>query len=189
MTWYLVILAIASHRPATKTARHQPPVPVTATPPARRLKRADRMNMGDDEERLDDATAVPPPRPASAREPDRPLSVTSDELVFDPAAEPAPPQHGSLLGSDSSDVLQRWHDLQAFFVDDPREAVQRADELMDEVMTAVHETLERRLGELREPWKNTDQDDTETERLRMALRAYRNVLHRLMPLADDHALR
>ncbi|MEV0386738.1 hypothetical protein [Nonomuraea sp. NPDC050643] len=132
------------------------------------------MDGRNDEERLDHAT-VPVP--------------TSDKLVFDPAAEPAPPQRGSLLGSDPSGVLERWHDLQASFVDDPREAVQRADSLMDEVMTAIRETLERRLGELREPWKNTDQDDTETERLRMALRAYRNVLHKLMPLADDHATR
>ncbi|TDD18904.1 hypothetical protein [Nonomuraea diastatica] len=153
------------------------------------LKRAERMNSRDNEKRLDHATDVPPPQPAPAGDPDTLPALTSDKLVFDPAAEPAPPQHGSLLGSDPSGVLERWHVLQALFVDDPREAVQRADLLIEEVMTAIRETLERRLGELREPWKNTDRDDTETERLRMALRAYRNVLHKLMPLADDHATR
>ncbi|MFC5822582.1 hypothetical protein [Nonomuraea insulae] len=139
------------------------------------------MDSRDDEERHErtpapDLDHTPPGPP-------------SDQLVFDPAAEPAPPQDGSLLGSDPSGVLDRWHDLQASFVDDPREALQRADSLMDEVMTSIRETLERRLGELREPWKGTEQDDSETERLRMALRAYRNVLHKLLPLADDHATR
>ena len=132
---------------------------------------------------------MPPPRPTPVLDHDTAQAGTSDTLVFDPAAEPAPPQRGSLLGSDPGGVLARWHDLQASFVDDPREAVQRADSLMNEVMTSIRETLERRLHELREPWKNTDPDETETERLRTALRAYRNVLHKLMPLADDHATR
>ncbi|WP_336217161.1 hypothetical protein [Nonomuraea sp. LPB2021202275-12-8] len=137
----------------------------------------------------DQITDIPPPRPTPVLDHETSPATTSDKLVFDPAAEPAPPQRGSLLGSDPSSVLDRWHDLQASFVDDPREAVQRADSLMDEVMTSIRDTLERRLHELQEPWKNTDPDETETERLRMALRAYRNVLHKLMPLADDHATR
>ncbi|TMR14137.1 hypothetical protein ETD86_29360 [Nonomuraea turkmeniaca] len=145
------------------------------------------MDIRNDEERLDQTTDIPPPRPVPVLDHDTLPATTSDKLVFDPAAEPAPPQRASLFGSDPGGVLDQWHDLQASFVDDPREAVQRADALMDEVMTSIRETLERRLRELQEPWKNTDHDDTDTERLRMALRAYRNVLHKLMPLADDHA--
>ena len=113
-----------------------------------------------------------------------------DKLVFDQAAQPpapsasgppAPPM--SLLGSDPADVQDRWHDLQAAFVDDPRDAVQRADSLLDEVMASIHQSLESRIRELQDLWKNTDHSDT--EQLRLALRSYRDCMHRLLSLADE----
>ena len=117
-------------------------------------------------------------------------ATPSDKLVFDKAAQslpasPAPPV--SLLGSDPADVQDRWHDLQASFVDDPRDAVQRADSLLDEVMASIHQALESRIRELQDLWKNTDHSDT--EQLRLALRSYRDCMHRLLSLADEQPSR
>ncbi|MDP4511648.1 hypothetical protein [Nonomuraea turcica] len=52
------------------------------------------MNIRNDEERLGQTTDIPPPRPAPVLDHDTPPATTSDKLVFDPAAEPAPPQLG-----------------------------------------------------------------------------------------------
>ena len=50
-------------------------------------------------------------------------------------------------------------------------------------MASVHQALESRIRELQNLWKNTDHNDT--EQLRPALRSYRDVMHRLLSLADD----
>ncbi|MGP4103170.1 hypothetical protein [Nonomuraea sp. KM90] len=55
-------------------------------------------------------------------------------------------------------------------------------------MTAsVHQALESRIRELQDLWKNTG--DHDTEQLRLALRSYRDIMHRLLPLADEQATR
>ncbi|MEU4235147.1 hypothetical protein AB0F17_63690 [Nonomuraea sp. NPDC026600] len=152
------------------------------------------MDIRNDHERLDDRTDesadTPPlrPVPVPALEhhsaDDAPPTAPSDKLVFDQSAQPPPPPAPavSLLDSDPAGVQACWRDLQASFVDDPRDAVQRADSLLDEVMASVHQALESRIRELQGRWKNPSHNDT--EQLRMALRSYRDTLHRLLPLAD-----
>src|ERR1700754_2045685 len=93
-------------------------------------------------------------------------ATPSDQVVLDQSAEPPPAPASpalpvSLLGSDPADVQDRWRDLQACFVDDPRDAVQRADSLLEEMMASVHQALEGRIRELQDLWKNTGQHDTE----------------------------
>ncbi|MFB4285863.1 hypothetical protein ACBJ59_62170 [Nonomuraea sp. MTCD27] len=121
----------------------------------------------------------------------------SDRLVLDqtdqtdqppPASVPASPAPAaSLLGSVPADVQDRWRDLQSCFVDDPSDAVQRADSLLQEMTASVHQALESRIRELQDLWKNTG--DHDTEQLRLALRSYRDIMHRLLPLADEQATR
>jgi hypothetical protein len=150
------------------------------------------------DERLDEFAAVPSPRPGA----DVNSDVTSDDeappvsppgqLVDDESAQPpsataSPTPTTSLLGSDPADVRNRWHDLQASFVDDPRDAVQRADSLLEDLRAALHQAMESRTRELQDLWKNADHNDT--ERLRMALRSYRDVMHRLLSLADEPGVR
>ncbi|GAA3148184.1 hypothetical protein GCM10020001_084420 [Nonomuraea salmonea] len=80
----------------------------------------------------------------------------------------------------------RWRDLQASFVDDPGEAVRRADGLVGEVVESLTSSLTSRTEALRGRWK--DAGEAETEQLRLALRDYRNVLERLLALSgsQDH---
>jgi hypothetical protein len=80
-------------------------------------------------------------------------------------------------GVESIDYQQRWREVQAGFVDDPRDAVQRADQLVEEAVTAL---TTRRQG-LVDRWKNSDQNDT--EQLRLALRDYRSLLEELVGLS------
>jgi hypothetical protein len=150
------------------------------------------------DERLDEFAEVPSPRPVPVPVPvlehdnDDQSAAPSDQVVFDqsdqpPSAPASPAPAVSLLGSDPADVQDRWHDLQACFVDDPRDAVQRADSLLEEVTASLHQALESRIRELQDLWKNTG--DHDTEQLRLALRSYRDVMHRLLPLADEQATR
>jgi hypothetical protein len=98
----------------------------------------------------------------------------------DPAHADLP--DGPLFDLEAGDVQRRWHDLQATFVDDPREAVHRADALLDEVVTALTSALTSRSGTLRDRWKNSETSDT--EQLRLALREYRGLVERLLAVAD-----
>ncbi|MFI9561128.1 hypothetical protein [Nonomuraea endophytica] len=118
-----------------------------------------------------------------------------DESIEGQVAEPSPERSDeaaarpALLGADPGELQGRWRDLQASFVDDPREAVERADTLLDETTASLHSALEAHVHELREHWKSAG--DGDTEQLRTALRDYLDLLHRLLPLAaaDLHETR
>lgn len=88
---------------------------------------------------------------------------------------------GPLFDQDPAQLQERWRDLQWAFVDDPRQTVERAGGLVEEVVTTLTTTLTTRTSELRDRWKNTAENDT--EQLRLALREYRDVLERLLTLS------
>ncbi|MEU4545775.1 hypothetical protein [Nonomuraea dietziae] len=96
-------------------------------------------------------------------------------------AQAVPQQRQALFDQDVDQAHTRWHDLQATFVEDPRQAVEQADELLDEVVNALTSSLTTRTSELGDRWKNTDQGDT--EQLRLALRDYGAMLEQLLALS------
>ncbi|GAA3473294.1 hypothetical protein [Nonomuraea roseola] len=96
-------------------------------------------------------------------------------------AQAVPPQGAALFDQDVDQAHTRWHDLQATFVDDPRQAMEQADQLVDEVVNALTSSLTTRTSELGGRWKNTDQGDT--EQLRLALRDYGAMLEQLLALS------
>ncbi|TDD30386.1 hypothetical protein E1286_45960 [Nonomuraea terrae] len=103
-----------------------------------------------------------------------------------PAGEAAPahaaPDEIFLFDQDPTEVQARWRDVQASFVDDPGEAVQRADGLVEEVVESLTSTLTSRTDALRGRWK--DAGSADTEELRQAFREYRSVLERLLALSS-----
>lgn len=79
---------------------------------------------------------------------------------------------------DSADYQAEWRALQADFVDDPREAVQRADELVAQVMQTLATTFSEHKHALEEQWQRGD--EAQTEELRQALKRYRTFFDRLL---------
>ena len=80
----------------------------------------------------------------------------------------------------ASDFRNRWDAVQIGFVDDPHQAVQKADELVAQVMTSLAETFAKERSALEGFVKGTDQ--ASTENLRVALRRYRSFFQRLLSL-------
>ncbi|KAA6222139.1 hypothetical protein CP973_09465 [Streptomyces albofaciens JCM 4342] len=90
-----------------------------------------------------------------------------------PAGSPEP-----LLPAEAREKLrQRLDHAVNGFVDRPREAVQEADGLYEELAALLPEALAARRRSLRATW---EQDDTDTEQLRVALRHYRETAQRLL---------
>ena len=95
--------------------------------------------------------------------------------------EPAQRERGGLFEPDRASELQRrWTDVQARFVDDPREAVKSADGLVDEVIRDLSTLFSDERTKLEGHWSK-DQE-VSTEDLRVALRRYRSFFERLLSL-------
>lgn len=85
----------------------------------------------------------------------------------------------TLFATEEADEFrQRWENVQTGFVDEPRGAVERADELVAEVMKRLAETFAEERSRLEGQWARGD--DVSTEDLRMALRRYRWFFDRLL---------
>jgi 5'-deoxynucleotidase YfbR-like HD superfamily hydrolase len=76
----------------------------------------------------------------------------------------------------------RWDEIQIGFVDDPGQAVRRADELVAQVMQNLAETFARERAELEQYLGGGQQAQASTENLRVALRRYRSFFQRLLSL-------
>ncbi|GGP40579.1 hypothetical protein [Saccharothrix coeruleofusca] len=72
---------------------------------------------------------------------------------------------------------EQWRALQVDFVDSPREAVHRADELVAQVIQSLATTFAEHKRSLEGQWQEGERVDT--EELRLALRRYRSFFERL----------
>ena len=83
-----------------------------------------------------------------------------------------------LGGGDAGPFEARWHKVKAGFVDDPRDSVRQADSLCEEAVRALTAALDEQRRSLEQ---RSQGDGADTERLRIALRAYGH-LQRLVKL-------
>lgn len=113
-------------------------------------------------------------------------TLTTAELAG-AATESAAKSNGSdeaqtatpLLGQDeSADFKRRWDAIQASFVDEPRRAVEEADNLVANAMKRLAEVFASERSNLESQWDRGD--DVSTEDLRVALRRYRSFFGRLL---------
>jgi hypothetical protein len=81
-------------------------------------------------------------------------------------------------GDASSELRERWTEVQTGFVDQPREAVEQADALVAEVMKRLADSFATERQALEQQWSRGD--DVSTEELRLALRRYRSFFDRLL---------
>jgi hypothetical protein len=83
--------------------------------------------------------------------------------------------------SDVGDLRSRWSNVQAEFVDEPRRAVEEADQLVATVMQRLAEGFARERGSLEKQWESGEAASTED--LRVALQRYRAFFNRLLNAA------
>ncbi len=89
------------------------------------------------------------------------------------------PANEPLLDSEEGARFERrWHQVQVAFVDEPRTAVEQADELVAELMRHLAETFADERSRLESAWSAGE--DVDTEALRVALTRYRSFFHRLL---------
>ena len=117
--------------------------------------------------------------------------LQTDDLVTDDADEPIARERDDTSGSSSRETLEplfddrtanelrdRWHALQAKFVDDPRETVNEADSLVAELLQQLAQGFNQARSGLEEQWNRGD--DVSTEDLRVTLQRYRSFFERLL---------
>lgn len=75
-------------------------------------------------------------------------------------------------------VVSRWREIQAEFVDQPKRAMQEADELVSELMNRLSQTFAAQREQLESRWSDTD--TISTEELRQGLQRYRSFFERLL---------
>jgi hypothetical protein len=76
------------------------------------------------------------------------------------------------------ELRERWHGLQARFVDEPRETVSEADSLVAELLRDLAQSFDGARSKLEEQWSSGE--DVSTEDLRLTLQRYRSFFERLL---------
>jgi hypothetical protein len=106
-----------------------------------------------------------------------PDAVSTDAVSTDAEATAG----GQLLGDeDSAEFRTRWIELQGSFVDDPRQAVQQAEGLVDEVMQTLIAQLTARKEQLEARSSTSGDSSGDTEELRLRLRSYREFFEQML---------
>lgn len=112
-------------------------------------------------------------------------AVSEPAPVADPV-EPEPPtaNHQSstaetlFASADVSDLRERWAGVQAAFVDNPKECVQKADHLVSDLVEQLTAGFAQARSRLEEQWSRGQ--EASTEDLRLALMHYREFFDRLL---------
>jgi hypothetical protein len=95
----------------------------------------------------------------------------------EPATAEAAPAAPAAVSLDADGIRNRFLDIQAGFVDEPRQAVEEAGRLVEELAQQVIDALQAQRGQLQVPVA-----EASTEDLRLALRSYRQFVDRLLGL-------
>jgi hypothetical protein len=115
--------------------------------------------------------------------------VTTDDATDDatqPAADGRPvaargagdEQEPLFRSEQAQQLAERWQEIQASFVDQPRESVEQADMLVADLMQRLASTFSDERQRLEAQWDSGG--DVSTEDLRIALTRYRSFFDRLL---------
>lgn len=121
---------------------------------------------------------------------DRPLTDSYDESqpavpettgqVADrtPSTDESSTEQLLFAENDLADLRARWAGVQAAFVDDPKDCVQKADVLVSDLVDRLTTGFAHARSRLEEQWARGEQASTED--LRLALMHYRDFFERLL---------
>ena len=133
----------------------------------REEERRDRQAASDASARVD-----PTPPPVEASPDVRPVTEPADRVAASSEA------HAIFPGEEAGGFRSRWEAIQTGFVDEPRAAVEQADELVAQVVTRLAEVFSTERSQLEQQWDRGD--NISTEDLRLALKRYRAFFDRLL---------
>ena len=88
------------------------------------------------------------------------------------------PTDGFLPDDRLEGLRERWMEVQTDFVDDPRSAVEKAHQLVADLVNELTQTFTNERTSLESQWKGGG--DADTEALRVALQRYRDFFNRLL---------
>ncbi|WP_372341343.1 hypothetical protein [Streptomyces sp. CC224E] len=105
-----------------------------------------------------------------------------DKGIATPPTPPtAAPARTELVPADERAALEkRLRHALTGFVDEPRAAVEEADHVLEDLAARLTETLAGHRRTLRTSWQDPTEGPEDTERLRLALRDYRETAERLL---------
>jgi hypothetical protein len=127
--------------------------------------------------RATNGTPAPSPQP-EVNPPAAPAAGPSASLG--PNAQSASQPAALFERQDAEGFRGRWTDVQAAFVDDPRQAVQQADGLVADLMQMLATRFADEKAHLEADWSRGD--EISTEDLRVAFQHYRAFFDRLLSL-------
>ncbi len=78
------------------------------------------------------------------------------------------------------DFRNRWRDIQTGFVDEPRSAVEQADQLVAQLMQRLAQSFSEQRSNLEKQWEASEK--VSTEELRVAFTRYRSFFERLLSI-------
>jgi hypothetical protein len=118
----------------------------------------------------------PAAAPTNGAPVDRPAADADAPAHTGPAERaPQPTDDWQLFGTEDADSLRsRWTELQGAFVDDPRQTVEHAEQLVSEVVQTLTDRFNERKKELQ------TQGSPDTEELRLAMVRYRTFFKQLL---------
>jgi hypothetical protein len=93
-------------------------------------------------------------------------------------ARELPAQTALFPDKECHDFRSRWDDIQIHFVDDPKKAVEQADNLVAETMKRLAEIFSDERKNMETQWSRGE--NVSTEDLRQSLQRYRSFFNRLL---------
>jgi len=105
-------------------------------------------------------------------------SMNEEELRDIPKLPSMEPVASFFDREESEKFNQQWMEIQGKFVDEPRIAVQKADDLISDMIKQITTMFDKELNTLETQWNQGD--EVSTEDLRMTFQHYRSFFHRLV---------
>lgn len=165
--------------PARAERMFEPPAaPATGRDPSHAATEATSSAREPGAVRTDDVTS-PGQEPVAHSEPSTaPDNSRQDGISRTSQVNESPGDRSLFADDELTELRGRWEHVQAAFVDDPKDCVQKADGLVSDVVERLTTGFTDARSRLEQQWARGE--EASTEDLRLALKRYREFFQRLL---------